>query len=50
MRAVRVLTGEYAHLPDPVGGPRPWATCPDVVAAVTVVVAELADLPAARLG
>jgi HAD superfamily hydrolase (TIGR01509 family) len=31
MRAIRVRTGEYAHLPD---DPRPWATATDVVAAI----------------
>jgi HAD superfamily hydrolase (TIGR01549 family) len=41
MRAVRVLTGEHAAERDPADGPRPWATCADVVAAVERVMAEL---------
>jgi hypothetical protein len=49
MRAVRVHTGEYAGLPDPVEGPAaPWRTAPTAAEAFALLL-ELVR-PGARAG
>ncbi|MFL6136383.1 MAG: HAD family hydrolase [Frankiaceae bacterium] len=48
MRAIRVLTGEYAHLPHPRDGMDAWATCTDVVAATALVMKWLPERRAAH--
>jgi HAD superfamily hydrolase (TIGR01509 family) len=44
MRAIRVRTGEYAHVPD---DPAPWRSVPDAIAACTIV-GELLARPQVR--